>query len=80
MDCFIGNDTGLAHLAHFLKKKSVLLFGSTSGKTYCPPGSVYLSKELPCSPCYGILNKCPFQVKCMADYNISEIFSKLNIQ
>jgi heptosyltransferase II len=70
---FIGNDSGLLHLAGALDIPSISFFGPTSpaGKTpFWTKHAVLYTKE-PCSPCYkyGEAPPCPYSLKCL--YNIS---------
>lgn len=50
---FLGNDSGVSHLAAFLGLKSFIIFGPTDPKIWAPKGSnVSIFKaEIECSPC-----------------------------
>ncbi len=52
---FIGNDSGLIHIASALNIKSISLFGSTSPKWTAPYGgnNIILYKQISCSPCFA---------------------------
>ncbi len=50
---FVGNDSGLSHLASYLGVKSFLFYGPTDPVVWKPLGEATLiSLNLPCSPCF----------------------------
>ncbi len=66
---FIGNDSGLFHIAGAAGTPSLVFFGPTSPHGKMPlwlPYRLLYSQE-PCSPCYkhGYAPPCPYQLKCM---------------
>lgn len=49
------NDSGLGHLAHYLGRKVIVLFGPTDAARTGPvDGKTVISRNLPCQPCYGL--------------------------
>lgn len=52
-DLYLGNDSGLSHLAAALGVPTVALFGPTDPTEWAPQGRhvVVLSQRVPCSPC-----------------------------
>ncbi len=51
---FLGNDSGLAHLATAVGAPAVVVFGPTSPSELYAPGSVKpVSADISCSPCYA---------------------------
>ncbi len=78
-DIFIGNDSGLLHVADGLGISSIGLFGPTSPKTTSPIGkkteTVY--KSVKCSPC--TFRECPTDHKCMANIKVEEIYKKIKL-
>jgi ADP-heptose:LPS heptosyltransferase len=50
---FIGNDSGISHMAAALGLPTVAIFGPTDPRVWCPRGEkvVVVRKEIPCSPC-----------------------------
>ena len=49
------NDSGLAHLMHYLGGQVIVLFGPTDAVRTGPvDGRTILSRNLPCQPCYGL--------------------------
>ena len=52
--CIVSNDSGLMHLAGFLAKPIIGIFGSTALEWTSPlgPKSIVISTHEPCSPCF----------------------------
>lgn len=51
-ECFIGNDSGLSHLAAASGTSTICIFGPTDHRVWSPKGKVIIvRKEVPCSPC-----------------------------
>jgi ADP-heptose:LPS heptosyltransferase len=50
---FIGNDSGISHLAAALELPTIAIFGPTDPNVWSPRGKkvLVIRKELPCSPC-----------------------------
>jgi len=76
-DIFIGNDSGLLHVADGLEIPAIGLFGPTSPNTTSPRGentqSIY--KSVSCSPCS--YRECPTDHKCMTNIKVEEIQKKI---
>lgn len=55
---FIGNDSGTSHIASFLNKKTIVIFGPANPNLTAPfsKKTYIISKHLNCSPCYGKLD------------------------
>ena len=75
---FIGNDSGLNHLAAAVKTPAVTIFGSTVKEFGFFPfrnKSIVIEKELYCRPCSHIgKNHCPQNhFRCMGDIAVEEI-------
>jgi heptosyltransferase-2 len=79
---FVGNDSGLVHLAALFDLPSVAVFGPTHEGLGFRPWQNYAdiaSLNLPCSPCgkHGSL-KCPIKThECMKNLDVSLVFTKL---
>ncbi len=54
--CFVGNDSGLAHLAAFLGVPAVVIFGPSSPQRWSPlgPATKVLRGEANCAPCFEV--------------------------
>jgi heptosyltransferase II len=58
-DVFVTNDSGPMHLAYAVRTPLVALFGSTDPVLTGPPpgvegqGSIVITPDIPCSPCFG---------------------------
>lgn len=53
---FVGNDSGIAHMASAVRTPSVVIFGSSNVSHWRPwanPSSEVVREELPCQPCPG---------------------------
>ncbi len=72
---FLGNDSGITHLATAVGTPSVALFGSTAPRIWGPRGGhvAILHHQTPCSPCDDRLRRrCPHRI-CMERIAISEV-------
>lgn len=67
------NDSGSMHLAAFLKRPAIAIFGSTEQRLTGPLGnSVSILREhVPCSPCF--LRKCPIDFRCMLLLDVDRV-------
>ena len=78
----LGVDGGMAHLAAFLKKKLVVLFGPTNPHNVSPVGTdgFIISYPVECSPCYFSKNyyQCPYGRKCLNDLDTNLIIDVIN--
>lgn len=78
-DLFVGNDSGPAHLAAALGKKTVVLFSGTNDwRVWQPRGnSVHvIHHEVPCSPCQERI--CPLpRHECMENITVDRVFNKI---
>ena len=52
--CFVGNDSGVTHLAAFMGIPTVAIFGPSSPKRWSPvgPATMVLRGEADCAPCF----------------------------
>jgi ADP-heptose:LPS heptosyltransferase len=76
---FIGNDSGISHMAAALGLPTVAIFGPTDPRVWSPRGEkvVVVRKEIPCSPCP---QERFFQCKnfeCLKGIEISEVLRGL---
>lgn len=82
----IGIDSFTNHASFAVKKKSIILFGSTD-----PTGSGYdqnvnICRRLDCQPCYRenpdvsavSRGKCPIDGKCMADISVEDVKKEID--
>jgi len=76
-DVFVGNDSGLLHVADAAGVPSIGLFGPTSPETTSPPGDLTetIYKSVECSPCS--YRDCPIDHKCMQNIKVFEIQNKI---
>jgi ADP-heptose:LPS heptosyltransferase len=72
---YIGNDSGVSHLASFLRLPSVVIFGPTDPLRWKPPGPrvKIVRPELDCNPCFEIEpENCP-EPRCLADVSVEMV-------
>ncbi|MGD8963583.1 MAG: glycosyltransferase family 9 protein [Desulfobacterales bacterium] len=72
---YIGNDSGISHLAAFLGLPCVVIFGPTDPQRWTPPGPrvEVVRPELECSPCFEIEpHNCDKPV-CVTDASLESV-------
>jgi ADP-heptose:LPS heptosyltransferase len=75
---FIGNDSGVAHLAAAVGCAIAIIFGSSDPIIWSPRGPVVaiVHKNVGCSPCHGQKNiKDHCEVKCLRDITVDDVAS-----
>lgn len=75
---YLGNDSGLMHLAAAAGTRCLALFGPTRERKNAPwgPGHRVLTAALDCRPCYH--NKpiaCPRQLACLIDISVEQVLA-----
>ncbi len=74
----IGGDTGPMHLAGFLQKPVVSLFGPTNKSIFAPPGAHMVSAATPCSPCTQLCKNLSCQQPiCMEKISVDAVMDAL---
>lgn len=70
---YLGNDSGLTHVANFLGVPVVSLYGPTDphlcGPVQAPAAA--LKKSVPCSPCS--YRSCPYDHRCLKNISVNEV-------
>jgi ADP-heptose:LPS heptosyltransferase len=78
-DLYIGNDSGMTHLAAAVGAPTVAIFGPSDPRQWAPRGvkvSV-LSLAVACSPCkMAVMKTCPHH-QCLIDFSPSKIIAEL---
>jgi ADP-heptose:LPS heptosyltransferase len=72
---YIGNDSGVSHLASFLALPSVVIFGPTDPRRWKPTGPrvEIVRPELDCNPCFEIEpENCP-EPRCLTDASVEAV-------
>ena len=72
---YVGNDSGVSHLASFLGLPSVVIFGPTDSLRWKPPGPrvEIVRPELDCEPCFEIEpENCP-EPRCLTDVSVETV-------
>ena len=78
---FVGNDSGIAHIAAAVGTPSVVIFGSSSRETWYPwtdaPNEIVFS-EFPCQPCPGYTCEVFGTPKCILSVTIDQVSAAVN--
>lgn len=78
--CYIGNDSGITHLAAMIGCRTIVLFGSSNPTVWSPVGksvTIIDNKQI-CSPCHlkkDASRKC--DLECMKSISVQEVLDKL---
>ncbi len=78
--CYIGNDSGITHLAAMTGCRTIALFGSSNPIVWSPVGknvTIIYNKQI-CSPCHHTKDaprKCDHN--CMESISVQEVFDKV---
>lgn len=78
---FIGNDSGLVHIASAMKIKTISLFGSTSPRWTAPCGenNIIITKHVSCGPCFA--RRCSLGLySCLNSISVKDIMNAVSIQ
>ncbi len=75
---YIGNDSGLMHLAAAVAGPRVLaIFGPSDPLMWAPPEATVVASPLPCAPCsYGRTISCP-EPRCLTDLSLDTVLAAL---
>ena len=76
---FIGNDSGISHLAAALGLPTLAIFGPTDPEVWSPRGEKVwvVRKEIPCSPCSGErLFQCK-HFECLRTIGVEDVLERL---
>jgi ADP-heptose:LPS heptosyltransferase len=78
-DVYLGNDSGMSHLAAATGVRTVALFGPSDPRQWAPRGKkvIVLWRHLDCSPCHDATMKaCPHRA-CLTEFLPGEIIATL---
>ena len=78
-DLYLGNDSGITHLAAAVGAPTVALFGPSDTRRWAPRGAkvCLLSLGIACSPCdLGVMKSCPHR-KCLTEFFPEKVIGKL---
>ncbi|MBC7348671.1 MAG: lipopolysaccharide heptosyltransferase II [Candidatus Aminicenantes bacterium] len=75
---YLGNDSGLTHLANLLGVPVISLYGPTDPDLCGPaqPPAVALKKSVPCSPCS--YKACPYDHRCLQQISVDEVLEVIS--
>jgi len=72
-DLFVGNDSGLMHMAAATKTPSVAIFGPTDPRRTGPYNSKaqVVKEDFSCEPCFK--RECKYDMKCMRELSVEKV-------
>ena len=73
---FVGNDSGIAHIANAVNTPSVVIFGSSNIAHWRPwnyTGAEVVFEEMPCQPCHGYFCEKFEQPECILRVPVSRV-------
>ncbi len=76
---YIGNDSGVSHLAAALGLPTVVLFGPTDPHFWGPKGEKVriLSASIPCSPCMEDIKRLCAEKICLTDLTVHQVLNTI---
>ncbi len=74
-DLVVSNDSGLAHAARALGRRTLVLFGPTDPVRTAPRGAEILSANASCAPCN--LRTCPIDHRCMTGIAVEVVLERI---
>jgi len=76
---FIGNDSGVSHLAAFLGLNTFIFFGPTNPEIWAPKGNnvTIIKTTAKCAPCYYQIRKQCKNTRCLTEINAEHIISTI---
>lgn len=79
-DLYIGNDSGISHLASLFCKNVIVIFGPTNPILWRPAGDnvIVITSEQRCAPCSETISINCSDRKCLIDIQISKIIEKID--
>ena len=78
---FVGNDSGIAHIASAVGTPSVVIFGSSNRNHWHPwtdARNEIVYNELPCQPCAGYVCEKFGEPKCILDLNAENVIDAVD--
>jgi len=78
-DLYLGNDSGITHLAAAVGAPTVALFGPSDPRRWAPRGPTVrlLSLDVACSPCdLDVMKSCPHR-KCLTEFLPEKVIGAL---
>lgn len=78
-DLYLGNDSGVTHLAAALGVETVAIFGPTDARQWAPRGRkvTVVTQQVDCSPCpTAVMKSCPHR-KCLTALGSGEVITRL---
>jgi heptosyltransferase-3 len=79
-DLFVGNDSGIAHIAAAVETPSVVIFGSSNISHWRPwtrAAAEVVFEEMPCQPCHGYFCEKFSQPECIVRVPVSRVIAAI---
>jgi len=76
---YLGNDSGITHLAAAVGVRTVALFGPSDVRQWAPRGekATVLSRNVECSPCQLPLMKSCLHRKCLTEFSAEKVIAEV---
>ena len=76
---YLGNDSGVSHLAAAAGTKCFVIFGPTDPVRWAPAGEnvTVICADLPCRPCGQTAADCPRDLRCLTDLLPDDVISRM---
>lgn len=74
-DAVVSNDSGMAHAARALGRRTIVLFGPTEPERTAPVGADVIVGEAECAPC--LLRTCPIDHRCLRGVTVARVLERL---
>lgn len=78
-DLYVGNDSGITHLAAALGVETIALFGPTDPSEWAPRGErvTVITRKVSCSPCADSVRKLCWHRECLTGLSPSDVLTRI---
>lgn len=78
-DIYLGNDSGISHLASLVCQRVIVIFGPTDPFVWKPPYNNVraISSDYKCAPCNHLMLKSCERKKCIEEISVSLIYNEI---
>lgn len=80
VDFYLGNDSGISHIAAAVNTPSLLMFGPTDPDVWAPKGknTMVIRAGSACSPCHVDKMRNCYDQKCLKDVSVENVINQIN--